>query len=492
MRGRDRSALPLTRDAHAPYGGFVRTQRSVGFAYGLGLLALASLPSLFASGCGSERITAPPDTTAPRFQVLAPVDTLYDLDGDKLVDVSITWVDSGGAIDPASVRVRSLRPLNGPADTTTNLIGVWRVVRLDSAGLLLRETLDNLLPDGLNRLEIGVADTAGNRLTDTLIFVLPSGAVFGTIQTGVTSSTDHVTDLVLDSAGHRGYASASHTLVVFDPESLRVLATIASEGASHLQGIVLDERSQFAYASDGRIERFDLRTNTLVGRVPGTFATAALAFSRVNSGLLYAGESFAGWIGYVDVAANARVDEMQIPHLQDEYIFDLAVLAGDTKVYMTRYAQGGILVIDPQGKQLLRHIQYVGDTPFFASDFDLARDERRLYVALMDADPRGIAELDTETDSVVRVLPLDSYVPEGIELSPSERRLFVTTQDRFFPSKNVLVDVRTWRVIHEFDRPRDPASIRVDGPVAFRPDGKLVFVGRDLVIDVYLNRESSP
>ncbi len=472
----------------------MRTQRSVSFTYGLGLLALASLPSLFASGCRSERITAPPDTTAPRFQVLAPVDTLYDLDGDKLVDVSITWADSGGLIDPASARVRSLRALNGPADTTTNLIAVWRVVRLDRAGLLLRETLDNLLPDDQNRLEISVADTAGNRTTDTISFTLPHAAFYTTIETGV-ASWYYSLDIVIDGAGRRGYMTAGQTLVVFDPESLRVVARITSGASSYLADIALDEARSFAYVGEGYVEKYDLRTNSFVERVPGTYSTSGLAFSRADSRLLYTGEDFAGWLGYVDVVANQRVDQMVIPHLYspEEFISELAVLAGDAKLYMARYYQGGILVVDPRTRQILRHVQMAGSSPFFTGDFILSRDDRHLYVALKDAAPRGVGDLDTSTDSIVRTMDFPAFVPNGIGLSPSQRRLFVTMGQAYsnIPPRNFLLDVQRWAVLESFDQPAAPGAIP-DGPVAFRPDGKLIFVGRNLVIDAYLNREPKP
>jgi DNA-binding beta-propeller fold protein YncE len=182
---------------------------------------------------------------------------------------------------------------------------------------------------------------------------------------------------------------------------------------------------------------------------------------------------------------------MLIPHTFEEFVNDLAVLPGDTKLYMTRYDQGGILVIDPVNKQILRHLEYINGARFYTDDFVLSRDDRHLYIALLDAYPRGIADLDTQTDSVVRFLPLFPYVPGALGLSPSQRRLFVTTGEQFldFPARNVLVDVERWAVIQEFDRPHPPGTIRVDGQVAFRPDGKLIFVSRDLVVDVYLNRE---
>ena len=462
--------------------------------------ALVVIAVLGAGGCRSDRITKPPppppDKTPPWVRVLSPTDTLYDLNADGLVDVSVTWRDSAGAIDLASARVRSLRPPNGPADTTTNLVGVWRLVRLDTAGLLLRETAENLLPDGRNQLEISVADTAGNRLTDTLAFDLPHAAFSSTIQTNLATAVTAY-DIVIDSVGRRGYMTTGQTLVVFEPESLRVVALIPSQGSGRLADIVLDEARGAAYVGEGRVERYDLRTNTYVGEVPGTYGTSGLARSRANSQLLYAGEDFAGWLGYVDVVANARTDEMVIPHPYgpEEFVPRLAVLAGDAKVYLARYWQGGILVVDPRTKEILRHVDTAGLGSFSVGSFALSRDDRHLYVALTDGHPRGVADLDTFSDSVVRVLDASQWVPVAVQISPSQRRLFLTTvqRDTLVPSLNFLIDIQRWTVLQFFSQPRTPAGLlRVDGPIAFRPDGKLIFVARNQVIDVYVNREPKP
>jgi hypothetical protein len=457
--------------------------------------ALGLLLLFLPQGCHSERlVVAPPDTTAPHILVVAPLDTLYDLDGDRLVDVRLTWSDPG-RVNPASARLRTLRPLSGAADTTTNLLDVWRVTQRDSAGLWVHETLANLLPDEANALEVSVADTAGNRTTDTLRFTLSHGAYFTTIETSVASVFTSY-DIAIDSAGRRGYMSAGQTLVVFDPESLRVVARIVSGASNRLAALALDEARGFLYVGEGYIEKYDLRTNTFVERVPGTYSTAGLAFSRADSRLLYAGEDFAGWLGYVDVVADQHVDEMVIPHpyAPEEFIPSLAVLAGDTKLYMSRYNQCGIVVVDPRTKQILRHVQMAGSNAFCSGDFVLSRDDRHLYVALTDADPRGVGDFDTSTDSIVRVMDFRAYVPNGIGLSPSQHRLFLTTGELYAasPPRNYLMDVQRWTVLESFAQPSAPGTIRIDGPVAFRPDGKLIFVGRNLVIDVYLNREPGP
>jgi len=471
----------------------VSIPRAHGGAPGLAVLGLLLLA--FLQGCRSERlVVVPPDTTAPHLQIVAPLDTLYDLDGDKLVDVRLNWSDAG-RVDPASARLRTLRPLRGPADTTTNLLDVWRVTQRDAAGLWVHETLANLLPDEDNALEVSVADSAGNRFTDTLRFTLPHGAFYTTIQTGAAPVYGAL-DITFDSAGRRGYMTAGQTVVVFDPESLRVVARIVSRGPNRLSDIALDEARGFLYVGEGYVEKYDLGSNTFVEEVPGTYATDGLVFSRADSRLLYTGEAFSGWLGYVDVVANQRVDRMVIPHpyAPEEHISELAVLEGDTKLYMTRYYQCGILVVDPRSKQILRHVQRAGSSLFCSGDFVLSRDGRHLYVALTDADPRGVGDLDTSTDSIVRVMDYHTYVPNAIALSPSQRRLFLTTTELYEadPPRNILVDVQRWGFLQSFEQPHAPGTLRIDGPVAFRPDGNLIFVGRNpsLLIDVYLNRES--
>jgi hypothetical protein len=159
-------------------------------ALALGVCPLAALGGtgvLGLPGCADDGVRpVAPDTTPPTIQVVSPVDTAYDLDGDKLLDLQLAWADSGSPVDPASVRVGSLRGVNGTADATTDSLSVWRVVRRDRTGLLARETLDELLHGGANQLEVVAADSAGNVAVDTTTFTLPHGALFATIVTGLS------------------------------------------------------------------------------------------------------------------------------------------------------------------------------------------------------------------------------------------------------------------------------------------------------------------
>jgi DNA-binding beta-propeller fold protein YncE len=219
--------------------------------------------------------------------------------------------------------------------------------------------------------------------------------------------------------------------------------------------------------------------------------------SRANANVLYVGELESGGVGTIDRAQAVRTGEIGIPWSgtpeNPEYVFDLAVLAGDTKLYLTRYLDGGVIVANPATGAILSRIG-VGGAGWPDSGrtdaFVLSHDDQHLYVAVLDGNPRGVVDIYTVTDRVVRTLPLFGYVPQELALSPDGTRLFVTTQDRVptEPSENVLIDIPTWQVIARFPRPR-VGTLRFDGGVAFHPNGKLIFVGRDRMIDVYLERE---
>jgi hypothetical protein len=112
-----------------------------------------------------------------------------------------------------------------------------------------------------------------------------------------------------------------------------------------------------------------------------------------------------------------------------------------------------------------------------------------LYAAVIDGLYPGLAEINTQSDSAVRFLLLLGWAGIDLALSPSERRIFLTTADRGTASENVLIDLASWTVLASFPRPRVPGVTRADRDVVFHTSGKLVFVARDRDVDVYLNRE---
>lgn len=434
-----------------------------------------------------------PDRTPPAVQVITPIDTLYDVDGDKLVDFQLWWNDSGSAVDYQQVKVRSLTGVNGPANGSDNLLSAWRVDRVDTAGIVFHETLDNLLHGGPNRVEITIPDKAGNVSFDTLDFSVPQGAFLKTISTGLGGSLP-AEGLAICPDDQRVYMTANRNLAVFARDSLKVLRIIPDPyAADFLPEALCVMGDPVLYVTEGRLQRFDRANMTWLTEVDSSFGSVAIAQSKANSNLIYLGESIDGTIGIYDRVKGVRVGYLLPISQQPENVVDIAVLPGDLKLYATGYSSGGILVIDPVRDSVLRQIPVGG--PEILPDLGradavtLSKDGKKLFAAIIEGVTRGLAEIDTQRDSVTRVLYLFNYYCINVALSPSESRAFVTTQDNGSPSENVLVDLNNWRVLQTFPRPRAPGAVRFDSDVVFDFSGKLVFVTHDLDLDVYLSRE---
>jgi DNA-binding beta-propeller fold protein YncE len=460
------------------------------------LLCAALIAAALLSACTSDVTPPPPpprDTTPPSVSVIRPTDGLYDEDGDSLVDVRVVLSDSGGLVDPAAIRLRSLARVNGQADAATNLLDVWNVTTRDTGLLVVHETLEDLLHGGANALELTVPDTAGNITVDTIRFTLPHGVFLKTLVTGL-GGLGHGVGIAVCPDDRRAYMTAGRSIVVVDTDALSVVATVRDPTAADDLKLPLCVPGDSLLWVTLRVERFDRRRLQWLPRVSGSFLSEGIIQSRRDSNLLYVGETTSGTIGLIDRVTATRTGYLLPFSPEDEYVFDLAVLPGDTKLYATRAIESGILVIDPESGQELTRIDVGGPTWPDNGRTDairLSSDDQILYAAVLDGDPRGVVAISTETDQVVKTLPLPEYVPQVLALNASGTRMFVTTQDRWqgIPSFNVLIDVPNWRVLAEFPRPRPAGAIRWDGGAAFRPDGKILFVGHNLDVDVYLIRE---
>jgi hypothetical protein len=125
-----------------------------------------------------------------------------------------------------------------------------------------------------------------------------------------------------------------------------------------------------------------------------------------------------------------------------------------------------------------------------APRIELSKDDKFLY-AVTD---RGLSEIDTRNDQVVRFISMGpNDRTQCLGVSPSGRRVMVTSMERggpnSAPASNHIVDVWSWTIVASFPRTRPSGEFLLDGCPAFRPDGKLIFLGRDMDLEVYLNRE---
>lgn len=455
-------------------------------------IALAFLTAC--SACDSAR-PVEPDASAPVLRVTFPTSTEYDRNGDALVDFEVSWSDMLGEVDTASFRVRSLNGLNGTFNDSINVLAGWKVTRRDNEGIVFSETLANLLHGGLNRIEMSVRDVAGNIAVDTVTLELPHGAFYDSIPSQIVNTgSSHARGVVVCPDDRRVYATIGRHLVVIDADSLTIIGAYTTPAVMDQQNLpfcIPGEDILYVTYAVGRFSRSGLHWLPEVR--PG-FASFGIDQSRSDPNILFVGEYER--IGIVDRAQAARIGSIDIARdsiADDEVYVDLASHPNGRKLYATRRRGGGILVVEPQTGNVLSVIDLepqLEETPGRSDGIELSPDGRRLYVALLDAVPRGLLEIDTDTDKPLRRIGMANEVPQELAVSPSGQRIFVTTQDRRdIPSVNVLVDVASFQVIKEFPRPRAPGTIRIDGGVAFHPNGKLIFVGRDMTIDVYLNRE---
>jgi DNA-binding beta-propeller fold protein YncE len=443
-------------------------------------------------GCDSK--TTEPDAAPPVLAIAFPNNGDYDRDSDGLVDFEITWSDDS-QIDSSSFKVRPLGGVNGALDGSPNVLPGWRTASKSQNGIVFEESLDNLLHGGSNQVELSVADMRGNIVVDTIQVDLPHGALLNSIPTGVApTGSSHARGVVVCPDDRRVYATVGRNIVVIDADSLKLIGSFPNPDVMDQLNLPLcvpnDDVLYVTYAVS-RFDRSDLRW---LSEVRPAFGSFGITQSSADANELYVGE-LGGYIGIIDRAQASRAGSIDLasnPDEPDERFYDLVMLPNRNKLYATRLFAGGIIAVDPVAGNLLSTLDLEpNNVSLGRSDaIELSPDGRWLYVALLDAIPPGLVEIDVDSDAARRRIGFANDIPQELAVSPSGRRIFVTTQDRnSTPSVNVLVDAHSFQVIQQFARPRAPGMLRIDAGVAFHPNGKFIFVGRDVFIDVYLNRE---
>ncbi len=397
-------------------------------------------------------------------------------------------------VNLSSVRLRALDGVNGPADTVGNLLNAWRVERLDTAGLVVHETLENLLHGGDNRIELVVADTAGNVTVDTLGFQLPfatflKSVLIGSSVRGVATCDDD----------HRVYAVGGSIVAVVDADSLRLLAVVdAGASVRELQKVACLLGDPILYATGVRVSRFDRVALQWLPEISNSFASHAIRASRANPALLYVGEDVVVSVALVDRIAVERIGSIPLPPYAFpqpyDIVYDLAVLPNDARVYAARFGEDGVVVADPATQQFLHRIpmgEAVGTVETgFVTDLALSPDARRLFAAV-GLPYKGIALIDTERDSVITAW-FSSERPYALALSPTGLRLFVVSADNEVTGdagQNMVFDVAQGQLLALLPRPKVHGSSFPEEDVVFHPNGKLIFVPHATSLFVYLNRE---
>jgi len=387
---------------------------------------------LAALSCGREAPLTPPpppgDTTAPVVAILYPQSddpTRYDLDSNGLVDLRVTWSDSGGRVDPASARVTCAPQCLPGLPEDTDLAAGWRVVQRDSAGLVLEETVPLLLREGTVRLAVSVADTAGHRSSPVIVPIdLPPGDYDRTIPLGSNPpcTMDRGVSIGLSPDGGKGFVGFHGCIALFDTDGdprVRYLTSWPVEYGN----VRVDTATGLAwFLQDGDLAVLDTRSEQLT-----------------RSGAFFMGE---GW----DAA----------------FVADTLIVGADCLIWMLE--KTSLQVIDTIS---IRDVPtgYCCTCPT-VSRLAIGPDHRTGWAALLDG---GIVKFDIPTRALVAnyLPPLSIYQPgiaRGVVIG-SGGRLYLAR-----PNEG-LEEYQTdpWQLLQSVS----PSPATVD--IALAPDGHTLF-----------------
>ncbi|HET7693697.1 MAG TPA: hypothetical protein VFM44_11470, partial [Gemmatimonadota bacterium] len=282
--------------------------------------------------------------------------------------------DSLSGVDAASIRLTSDGTVKGPAGSGANLMDHWRVVRADSSGFVVEETLNNLLARGSARLTITVADRDGNVASRQIPLNLPPAARHRIVdlQAMAKVNTGQVT---VGPDGRKAYVTTEEfggsALSIVDLETLEVLKVVRSPIAALHETVVDPGRRRLYLTSidEPWVAVFDLASESFLPPIPTTFRGigAVISFQRdkLYIGLELVELESTGFISVVDLAQGVEEEiiALGIPNDGDPdkrlTMAELAFGPGEELLYATTspfFANQGILVVDPDARHLVSQI----------------------------------------------------------------------------------------------------------------------------------------
>ncbi len=465
------------------------------------LLVLASTSALVLMACRREPapLEPPPparDTLAPELQVVFPTDAYgaYDRDSNGLADIEVAWRDSGGAVVPATFRITCVDCLPGTAQDT-NLAKGWRVIRQDTAGAVLEETVPLLMRSGSHLLRLTVADTAGNLSREQLIYLnLPPGAYHRSIDLAYHPEWQQVRAayLVLTPDGRKGFVPfIDGHLAVFDAEGATPTHYAGPVTNSCFAAqISLDTTTDLAYIGGGGCETpgYDVVDTHAERELSWYPVGMGMASVEVAAGRIYTGESCTtGRIIVLNKATNQEIGSIETNTRSYDAVCPNAVtfaLSSDGRSGWAGMVRGGIVKFDPATFAFLGRTDVwppTGDSVWGDVRRIVLLDDRWLYASLIEW---GLDEYDVVSGS--RTAHNGSLIHD-LALSPDRKLLFATTNDPSGLSNigaPLLFEVPGLRLRYAF--PARTGAIQ-DGAV-FHPDGKRVYVITEFHVEVYLVR----
>ncbi|MGH7589015.1 MAG: hypothetical protein ACRELU_10530 [Gemmatimonadota bacterium] len=457
------------------------------------------------AGCSEDGPTAPPDTGSPLIEVRFPTSaTTFDRDDDGLVDLDVAFTDSGSGIDASTIRLTSDQPLKGPAGSDANLLEFWTVARADSAGLVIEETVDNLLPRGEATLTVTVADKAGNRMTRTIALELPPASLHKVIdlQTDTFGNTSQV---AVSPDGRFAFVAINResfgsVVAIVDLERLEWVRNLSWPTAGLSEMVVDPARGRLYIGSflEPQIAVLDLATQSFLAPIPVAARGIGMALSQQRSelymGLEVEGGKSTAFISVVDVdqGSEIRVIDLGITsRLNPGETMGMVQLVLDptgTILFATtppNIVAEGILVIDPIEGRLLGQIDMAPENPEFLSGArDLARVGNEL-IATGEGAPGGGGRLfvipinDPGRTRIVVTGGGQFLFPRDLAIAPDGSEWAMTAfNNPDLPHQVLLMEAGSLRVVW-----RDELPLGASSPfgIAFRPDGNVLVTAGNLV-----------
>lgn len=467
-----------------------------------GLLSAVVLAAVVAGGCRDPVRPPVPDSTPPVVKLTYPDPRsgVYDPDSNGLVHVLVSWTDSGGRVDPATIRITCGECLAG-APSDTNLADGWRVIRRDSLGAEFEETFALLLRAGGWTLRVSVADTAGNRSGGAQAYiVLPPGSYHRTIDLQYPPEwyQERGVHLAISPDGRKGFVPfIGGNVAVFDPEGVAPTHYIRNVHDSFFAGFIsIDPTTGLAYiaggggATDG-FTILDTRTEQVVRSV---WVGAGAASVWVGGGRIFAGEACTNGRVFVydktSLALLGRVEVGAVPY--DAVCVNTTnfALTSDGRLGWGGMVHGDIYSFDATSYALIRRYDLyppAGDNIYTDVRSLALVGDRWLYVARIRL---GLDEFDTQTGRVSAHYPFSTPpypIVKELALSPDGRMLFASsdpgTGNDTSLTAPLLFTVPGLQLRWTFPTRRG----LVDG-VAFHPDGKRVYQMAMFGVQVYLIR----
>lgn len=467
-------------------------------------LSTLTMGTALCSGCSDEGPVSP-DTGSPRIEVVFPSSaTAFDRDDDGLVDLEIAFSDSGSGIDASTIRLTADRPLKGGPEGGEDLQGDWTVARADSAGLVIEETVDHLLPRGEVTLTISVADRAGNPMTRTIRVDLPPAALHKVI--------DLQTDTFLNSSqvavspdGRLAYVAIDRlnqgsAVALVDLERLEWVRNLTWPTAGLSEMVVDPVRGRLYIGSflQPQIAVIDLAAQAFLSPIQISARGIGMALSQQRSelyiGLEVEGGESTAFISVVDVdqGVETRVIDLGLTSRLNPGItmgmLELVLNPLESTLFATTppiLVAEGILVIDPVEGKLLGQIDMWPEVPDeFPAFFSGANDLNRMGNELISTGTNP----GTEGGGRVAVIPIDDpgrmrfghtgggqfLFPNQLAIAPDGFDWAITAfNNPDLPHQVMLMEAATLQVIWRDEMPL--GATRPFG-VAFRPDGNVFLV----------------